>query len=84
MHCYGEEVVTAGPGTWVFKPPRAVAHVLEHQRRPYEMVRMISPGGYEDFFPRTHNRIGQPGNDVGIRHPVWAGFRFQKASREAL
>lgn len=46
----GEEVVTAGPGEWVFKP-RAQWHTFWNAGdEPCEIIEVISPAGFEDFF----------------------------------
>ena len=46
----GEDVVTAGPGTWVFKP-RGQWHTFWNAGdEPCEIIEIISPGGFEDFF----------------------------------
>lgn len=46
----GDEVVTAGPGTWVFKP-RGQWHTFWNAgETPCEIIEVISPGGFEDFF----------------------------------
>jgi len=46
----GEEVVTAGPGTWVFKP-RGQWHTFWNAGdAPCEIIEVISPAGFENFF----------------------------------
>lgn len=46
----GNEVVTAGPGTWVFKP-RGQWHTFWNAGdEPCEIIEVISPAGFEDFF----------------------------------
>jgi mannose-6-phosphate isomerase-like protein (cupin superfamily) len=46
----GEQVVTAGPGEWVFKP-RAQWHTFWNAGdEPCEIIEVISPAGFEDFF----------------------------------
>lgn len=46
----GDEVVTAGPGTWVFKP-RGQWHTFWNAGdTPCEIIEIISPAGFEDFF----------------------------------
>jgi mannose-6-phosphate isomerase-like protein (cupin superfamily) len=46
----GEEVVTAGPGTWVFKPRRQWHTFWNAGDEPCEIIEVISPGGFEDYF----------------------------------
>jgi mannose-6-phosphate isomerase-like protein (cupin superfamily) len=46
----GDEVVTAGPGTWVFKP-RGQWHTFWNAgETPCEIIEIISPAGFENFF----------------------------------
>ena len=46
----GDEVVTAGPGTWVFKP-RGQWHTFWNAGDvPCEIIEIISPGGFESYF----------------------------------
>lgn len=46
----GEEVVTAGPGTWVVKP-RAQWHTFWNAGdEPCEIIEVISPAGFENYF----------------------------------
>jgi mannose-6-phosphate isomerase-like protein (cupin superfamily) len=46
----GDEVVSAGPGTWVYKP-RAQWHTFWNDGdTPCEIIEIISPAGFEVFF----------------------------------
>ena len=46
----GDDVVTAGPGTWVHKP-RGQWHTFWNAGdTPCHIVEVISPGGFEDYF----------------------------------
>ena len=46
----GEDVVTAGPGSWVFKP-RGQWHTFWNAGdAPCEIIEVISPAGFEDYF----------------------------------
>lgn len=46
----GEDVVTAGPGTWVFKP-RGQWHTFWNAGDdPCYLIEVISPGGFENYF----------------------------------
>jgi quercetin dioxygenase-like cupin family protein len=48
----GEDVVTAGPGTWAFAP-RDVAHTLaNHGRATVRLLSVFAPGGFERRFER--------------------------------
>ena len=46
----GDEVVTAGPGTWVFKPRNQWHTFWNAGETPCEIIEVISPAGFEDFF----------------------------------
>ena len=46
----GDEVVTAGPGTWVFKPRGQWHTFWAAGDEPCEIIEVISPGGFEDYF----------------------------------
>lgn len=46
----GDDVVTAGPGTWVFKP-RGQWHTFWNAGdEPCHIIEVISPAGFEDYF----------------------------------
>lgn len=46
----GDEVVTAGPGSWVHKP-RGQWHTFWNAGdTPVEIIEIISPGGFENYF----------------------------------
>jgi mannose-6-phosphate isomerase-like protein (cupin superfamily) len=46
----GDEVVTAGPGTWVFKPRNQWHTFWNAGDTPCTIIEIISPAGFEDFF----------------------------------
>ena len=46
----GDDVVTAGPGTWVFKPRNQWHTFWNADDTPCEIIEVISPAGFEDFF----------------------------------
>jgi len=46
----GDEVVTASPGTWVFKPRDQWHTFWNAGDTPCEIVEIISPAGFENFF----------------------------------
>ena len=46
----GEEVVTAETGTWVFKPRNQWHTFWNAGDTPCEIIEVISPAGFEDFF----------------------------------
>lgn len=46
----GDDVVEAGPGTWVYKP-RGQWHTFWNAGdTPCQIIEVISPGGFEDYF----------------------------------
>jgi mannose-6-phosphate isomerase-like protein (cupin superfamily) len=46
----GDEVVTATPGTWVFKPRNEWHTFWNAGDTPCEIIEIISPAGFENFF----------------------------------
>ena len=46
----GDEVVTAGPGTWVHKPRHQWHTFWNAGDTPCHVVEVISPAGFEDYF----------------------------------
>ncbi len=46
----GEDVVTAGPGTWVFKPRNQWHTFWNAGSTPCRIIEVISPAGFEEFF----------------------------------
>jgi mannose-6-phosphate isomerase-like protein (cupin superfamily) len=46
----GDEVVTAGRGTWVFKPRDQWHTFWNAGDTPCEIIEVISPAGFENFF----------------------------------
>jgi mannose-6-phosphate isomerase-like protein (cupin superfamily) len=46
----GDEVVTAEPGTWVFKPRNQWHTFWNAGETPCEIIEIISPAGFEHFF----------------------------------
>jgi mannose-6-phosphate isomerase-like protein (cupin superfamily) len=46
----GDEVLTAGPGTWVHKPRDQWHTFWNAGETPCEIIEIISPAGFENFF----------------------------------
>ena len=46
----GEDVVTAGPGTWVHKPRRQWHTFWNAGDTPCQIIEVISPAGFENYF----------------------------------
>ena len=56
----GDEVVTAGPGTWVFKPSGQWHTFWNAGDTPCEIIEIISPAGFEDFFRELAGAWAEP------------------------
>jgi mannose-6-phosphate isomerase-like protein (cupin superfamily) len=62
----GDDVVTAEPGTWVFKP-RGQWHTFWNAGdTPCEIIEVISPAGFEDYF----RELRAAGSDRTKRAPL--------------
>lgn len=46
----GDDVVRAEPGTWVFKPRRQWHTFWNDGDSPCEIIEIISPAGFEEYF----------------------------------
>jgi Cupin domain len=46
----GDDVVTAEPGSWVFKPRGQWHTFWNASDEPCEIMEVISPAGFEDYF----------------------------------
>ncbi len=46
----GDDVITAGPGTWVFKPREQWHTFWNAGDMPCEIIEVISPAGFENYF----------------------------------
>jgi mannose-6-phosphate isomerase-like protein (cupin superfamily) len=65
----GEDVVTAGPGTWVFKPRDQWHTFWNAGDAPCEIVEIISPAGFEHFF----RELGAMVAEAGLPDPARMG-----------
>ena len=68
----GDEVVTASPGTWVFKPRNQWHTFWNAGETPCEIIEIISPAGFENFFrelPSVYAADGEPDIDA-VRRSV--------------
>ena len=59
----GDEVVTAGPGTWVFKPRDQWHTFWNAGDRPCRILEIISPGGFEHCFDEMAAAMASPDFD---------------------
>lgn len=46
----GDEVISAGAGTWVFKPRKQWHTFWNEEATPCEIIEIISPAGFENYF----------------------------------
>ena len=77
----GEEVVTAGPGTWVFKP-RGQWHTFWNAGdTPCEIIEVISPGGFEDFFRELTTAWGNPEQVSALGAKYELDFDFESVPK---
>lgn len=56
----GDDVVEAGPGTWVHKPREEWHTFWNAGETPCHIIEVISPAGFEDFF----REITEAGTDI--------------------
>jgi mannose-6-phosphate isomerase-like protein (cupin superfamily) len=77
----GDDVVTAGPGTWVFKPREQWHTFWNAGDTPCEIIEIISPGGFEDFFRELTSAWGNPGkmSALGARYEL--DFDFESVPK---
>ena len=61
----GDEVVTAGPGTWVFKPRNQWHTFWNAADTPCEIIEIISPAGFENFV-RELAEVLAPGREPDL------------------
>ncbi len=56
----GDDVVTAGPGTWVMKPRKQWHTFWNAGDTPCHIIEVISPAGFEDYFREVAAAWGDP------------------------
>jgi mannose-6-phosphate isomerase-like protein (cupin superfamily) len=68
----GDDVVTAGPGTWVFKPREQWHTFWNAGDTPCEIIEIISPAGFENFFRELTSAWGnaQKMSALGARYEL--------------
>ncbi len=77
----GDEVVTAGPGTWVFKPRGQWHTFWNGGDTPCEIIEVISPGGFEDFFRELATAWGNPEQMSALGAKYELDFDFESVSK---
>ena len=77
----GEEVVTAGPGTWVFKP-RGQWHTFWNAgETPCTIIEVISPAGFERFFREVADAWGDLAQFAAINRKYSLEMDFDSVPR---
>ena len=72
----GEEEVSAGPGSWVFKP-RGQWHTFWNAGdEPCEIIEVISPAGFEDYFREVAAAWGDVAAFAAINDKYALEMRF--------
>jgi len=72
----GDDVVEAGPGTWVFKP-RGQWHTFWNAGdTPCEIIEVISPAGFEDYFREVAAAWGDVATFAAINEKYALEMRF--------
>ncbi len=73
----GDDVVTAGPGVWVFKP-RGQWHTFWNAGdSPCEIIEVISPAGFEDYFREVAAHWGDVGQFAAINERYALDMQFE-------
>jgi mannose-6-phosphate isomerase-like protein (cupin superfamily) len=73
----GDEVVTAEAGTWVFKPRHQWHTFWNAGDTPCEIIEIISPGGFEDFFREVAEAWGDMEAFVRINAKYELDMKFE-------
>ena len=78
--------MTAGPGTWVFKPRNQWHTFWNAGDTPCEIIEVISPGGFEDFFRELTTAWGTPEqmSALGAKYKLDFDFESVRSSVSAL
>jgi mannose-6-phosphate isomerase-like protein (cupin superfamily) len=72
----GDDVLEAGPGTWVFKP-RGQWHTFWNAGdTPCEIIEVISPAGFEDYFREVATAWGDVAAFAAINEKYALEMRF--------
>jgi mannose-6-phosphate isomerase-like protein (cupin superfamily) len=77
----GDEVLTAEPGTWVYKP-RGEWHTFWNAGdEPCEIIEIISPAGFENFFREVSAAWGDLSKFVEINRKYQLDMDFDSVPR---
>jgi inorganic pyrophosphatase/mannose-6-phosphate isomerase-like protein (cupin superfamily) len=73
----GEKVVTARAGTWVFKPRRQWHTFWNAGDEPCEIIEIISPAGFENYFREVASSWGDTSRFAAINAKYSVDMRFE-------
>lgn len=73
----GEEVVTAEPGTWVFKPRHQWHTFWNAGDSDCEIIEIISPAGFENYFREVASTWGDVGKFAEINRKYSLDMDFE-------
>jgi mannose-6-phosphate isomerase-like protein (cupin superfamily) len=77
----GDTVVTAQPGTWVFKPRRQWHTFWNAGDTPCEIIEVISPGGFEEYFREVASAWGDVAQFAEINRRYHLDMEFESVLR---
>ena len=77
----GDDVVTAEPGTWVFKPRRQWHTFWNAGEEPCEIIEVISPGGFENYFREVAAAWGDVAKFAEINEKYHLEMDFESVPR---
>ncbi|MCU0786851.1 MAG: cupin domain-containing protein [Verrucomicrobia bacterium] len=77
----GDDVVVAQTGTWLFKPRRQWHTFWNPDDTPCEIVEVISPGGFEDYFREVSANWGNMEKFAEINRKYHLDMDFDSVPR---
>lgn len=77
----GDDVVTADPGTWVFKPRRQWHTFWNAGNEPCEIIEVISPAGFENYFREVAAAWGDVAKFAAINEKYHLEMDFESVPR---
>jgi mannose-6-phosphate isomerase-like protein (cupin superfamily) len=73
----GEDVVVAGPGTWVFKPRHQWHTFWNAGDEPCEIIEVIAPSGFENYFREIAANWGDMAAFGAVNEKYALDMRFE-------
>jgi mannose-6-phosphate isomerase-like protein (cupin superfamily) len=73
----GDDVVVAGPGTWVFKPRHQWHTFWNAGDEPCEIIEVIAPSGFEEYFREVAAAWGDVAAFAAINDKYALGMDFE-------